>query len=415
MPKSLLAGSLIAVLVPVAVAAIYGIIRRRTNIKRLKTPTYSTLRRNSTSQSNFIVVEEKASNAKLIPHTQVMGTWTSLGLEQPLVIAMVGLPARGKSYIVKMLMRYLKWNGYDAEVFNVGSYRRQRGLASADASFFNASNEDAQKMREQLAMHVLDSLYQWLHEPVENSKGRVGIFDATNTTRSRRLALAERARRENVFLLFVESICDDEAVLQRNYSLKLNNDDYKKVDAKTAMKDFIERVAAYEKVYETIQDDEDNNQVSYIKLINVGQKVITRNCTGYVPSQVAFYLQNIHILPRKIYLSLNSEVMSNDVSSPGAGSVASSLLSGPQHSRLSEAGLAYSLDLAKYIYSRQETVTDLSKAVFVLAGTTSVHAETILHLRNLFPCFTTTLLNDLRVGEIQVKDDWQVGAPNAEM
>jgi hypothetical protein len=36
----------------------------------------------------------------------------------------------------------------------------------------------------------------------------------------------------------------------------------------------------------------------------VGQKVITRNCHGYLPSQVAFYLQNVQIEPRKIYLSL---------------------------------------------------------------------------------------------------------------
>ena len=30
----------------------------------------------------------------------------------------------------------------------------------------------------------------------------------------------------------------------------------------------------------------------------MGEKVITRNCTGYLPSQVALYLQNIHIQPR---------------------------------------------------------------------------------------------------------------------
>ena len=112
----------------------------------------------------------------------------------------------------------------------------------------------------------------------------------------------------------------------------------------------------------------------------MGQKVITRNCTGYLPSQVAFYLQNIHILPRRIYLSLNSEV-------------------DPITSRLTEAGLSYSLELAKYIYARQETVTDLSKDVFVLAGTTDVHAETILHLRNIFPCYHTTLLNEIRAGD----------------
>ena len=69
-------------------------------------------------------------------------------------------------------------------------------------------------------------MYEWLHEKSEGG-GRVAIFDATNTTISRRLILAQRARKENVYLLFVESICDDEEVLNRNYDLKLQNDDYK--------------------------------------------------------------------------------------------------------------------------------------------------------------------------------------------
>lgn len=70
-----------------------------------------------------------------------------------------------------------------------------------------------------------ESMYEWLHGKAEG--GRVAIFDATNTTIARRLALAQRARKENVFLLFVESICDDEEVLNRNYELKLQNEDYK--------------------------------------------------------------------------------------------------------------------------------------------------------------------------------------------
>ena len=69
-------------------------------------------------------------------------------------------------------------------------------------------------------------MYEWLHTKSETG-GRVAIFDATNTTIHRRLILAQRARKENVYLLFVESICDDEEVLNRNYDLKLQNDDYK--------------------------------------------------------------------------------------------------------------------------------------------------------------------------------------------
>src|SRR5690348_10213094 len=41
-----------------------------------------------------------------------------------LVIVMVGLPARGKSYISKKLARYLNWLQYNTRVFNAGERRR---------------------------------------------------------------------------------------------------------------------------------------------------------------------------------------------------------------------------------------------------------------------------------------------------
>lgn len=173
----------------------------------------------------------------------------ALGLEEPLVIAMVGLPARGKSYLVKMLMRYLNWTGYECAVFNVGSYRRHVGLASQTSEFFDTSNANANKIREELALSVQDSMYSWLREP-NAKKGRVAIFDATNTTVHRRQLLSQRARAEKASLLYVESICDDQEVLHRNYDLKLQNDDYKNMDPVKAKADFIARVKAYEKVYE---------------------------------------------------------------------------------------------------------------------------------------------------------------------
>lgn len=37
---------------------------------------------------------------------------------------MVGLPARGKSYITKKLQRYLSWQQHDVRIFNVGNRRR---------------------------------------------------------------------------------------------------------------------------------------------------------------------------------------------------------------------------------------------------------------------------------------------------
>jgi hypothetical protein len=87
--------------------------------------------RSSSFRKKYTVVEEdKWSSMKgAVVEKGDAGSLNSLGLEQPLVIAMVGLPARGKSYIVKMLIRYLTWIGFETEVFNVGSYRRKIGLA----------------------------------------------------------------------------------------------------------------------------------------------------------------------------------------------------------------------------------------------------------------------------------------------
>ena len=41
------------------------------------------------------------------------------------VVVMVGLPARGKSYIARQLSKYLNWLGVDTELFNAGEYRRK--------------------------------------------------------------------------------------------------------------------------------------------------------------------------------------------------------------------------------------------------------------------------------------------------
>lgn len=60
-----------------------------------------------------------------------------------------------------MIIRYLRWIGFEAEVFNVGSYRRKMGLAGIDATYFSEGKE-ASENREQLAMAVQEMMYEWL-------------------------------------------------------------------------------------------------------------------------------------------------------------------------------------------------------------------------------------------------------------
>jgi 6-phosphofructo-2-kinase len=185
-----------------------------------------------------------------------------------LVVIMVGLPARGKSYITKKIQRYLSWQQHECRIFNVGNRRRVAAgassgpaatspksparstmlarsvtgvidgptqaahillngvdplkertrltkLPSADtmeqsAEFFDPSNEKASRIREQVAMSTLDELLDFLL----NQGGSVGILDATNSTLERRKLLFKhiKEREPKLGILFIESVCEDAKV-----------------------------------------------------------------------------------------------------------------------------------------------------------------------------------------------------------
>ncbi|KAL2370702.1 6-phosphofructo-2-kinase [Blastomyces gilchristii SLH14081] len=59
-----------------------------------------------------------------------------------LVIVMVGLPARGKSYITKKLARYLNWMQHDTKIFNVGERRRVAAGGSVPSAGRSSIFED---------------------------------------------------------------------------------------------------------------------------------------------------------------------------------------------------------------------------------------------------------------------------------
>lgn len=79
--------------------------------------------------ADHIVALEKSDKGALIDHPRRQALKTDFvgfsTMQRKLILVMVGLPARGKSYIVKMLIRYLTWTGIHAKVFNVGEFRRK--------------------------------------------------------------------------------------------------------------------------------------------------------------------------------------------------------------------------------------------------------------------------------------------------
>ncbi|RHY05848.1 hypothetical protein DYB25_008631 [Aphanomyces astaci] len=220
---------------------------------------------------------------------------------QRLVLVMVGLPARGKSFVVRKLTKYCQWLNLPTQIFNAGDYRRKASLTGADASFFDPNNAEAKRLRDALAMAAVANLIQWLEEG-----GQVAVLDATNTTKERRALVWDKFKHlENTQVMHIELVCDNPSLLEANYlrssdvvvlatnpSLsydmirKLKNEDYDGMDPQVALNDFRQRVAKYEKVYETVQDSENDGTVCYCKVYNV-QTII---------------LPNIHVHPRKIWL-----------------------------------------------------------------------------------------------------------------
>ena len=77
-----------------------------------------------------------------------------------LVIIMVGMPARGKSYITKKIQRYLSWQQHDARIFNVGNRRRIAAGMKPKSGTTAASDPNGVDSRLQAATVLLNGVAQ---------------------------------------------------------------------------------------------------------------------------------------------------------------------------------------------------------------------------------------------------------------
>lgn len=219
-------------------------------------------------------------------------------LDRPLVLVMVGLPARGKSTIARKMAWYLRWIGVEARIFNVGSYRRERLGPGQAASFFDPENPEGAAARAAMAAAALHDLLAWL------GPGRVALYDATNGTRARRARLRDAVERQGGDVLFVVSECADDAIVDANIrQTKLRSPDYAQVDETDAAADFRARIAHYQRGWE----DVDERDGSFVRLVDVGRRVEIHRVSGWLPSRLVFLLMNLHIAPRNLWLLRHGE------------------------------------------------------------------------------------------------------------
>ncbi|XP_057987570.1 6-phosphofructo-2-kinase/fructose-2,6-bisphosphatase isoform X3 [Hevea brasiliensis] len=254
--------------------------------------------------------------------------------DRHLAIVLVGLPARGKTFTAAKLTRYLRWLGHDTKHFNVGKYRRLKHGANQSADFFRGDNPEGMEARNEVAALAMDDMTTWMQEG-----GQVGIFDATNSTRSRRNMLMKMAEGK-CKIIFLETICNDERIIERNIRLKIQQSpDYaEQPDYEAGYQDFKDRLANYEKVYEPVEEG------SYIKMIDMvsghGGQIQVNNISGYLPGRIVFFLVNTHLTPRPILLTRHGESRDNVRGRIGGDTV------------LSDAGEIYAKKLANFVEKR---------------------------------------------------------------
>ncbi|KAF1771886.1 Histidine phosphatase superfamily [Phytophthora cactorum] len=224
-----------------------------------------------------------------------------------LVLVMVGLPARGKSFIAKKLWKFFCWKGLKCEVFNVGQLRRAKSSgAKQDHSFFDPNNAKAKEEREMLAFESLKQVQRWFIGENGEKGGDVAVFDATNTTKTRRKMLRDtfsafaEEHKTSVHVVFVESICTSEAVINANIKQKVESSpDYRNMPEEEAFADLKQRLKNYEAAYEALEDEED---CSYIKLFDMQSKVHAKGIYGHVAKSILPYMMSFHIEHRPIWL-----------------------------------------------------------------------------------------------------------------
>uniref|UniRef100_A0A8C3XIF6 6-phosphofructo-2-kinase/fructose-2,6-bisphosphatase 2 n=1 Tax=Chelydra serpentina TaxID=8475 RepID=A0A8C3XIF6_CHESE len=265
-------------------------------------------------QNNNSNQENKTANMRV---SEKKCSWASYMTNSPTLIVMIGLPARGKTYMSKKLTRYLNWIGVPTKVFNLGVYRREAVQSYKSYNFFRHDNKEAMKIRKQCALVALEDVKAYITEEC----GQIAVFDATNTTRERRDLILNFAKENAYKVFFVESVCDDPEVIAANIlEVKVSSPDYPEINREYVMDDFLKRIECYKVTYQPLDPDNYDQDLSFIKVINVGQRFLVNRVRDYIQSKIVYYLMNIHVQPRTIYLCRHGESDFNLVGKIGGDS-----------------------------------------------------------------------------------------------
>ncbi|MBF0482224.1 MAG: histidine phosphatase family protein [Desulfovibrionaceae bacterium] len=171
-------------------------------------------------------------------------------LEGKLCLAMVGLPAMGKSTVALRIAETLEAEGVGVRIFNNGDVRRRmlRGQDTAGPGFYDPANSQACAQRENIAKASIGEAREFLA-----ARGEVAILDATNLTRARRRLILDNFADTRV--LFVSCVNDDPELMHASILRKTKLPEFSHLTEREAYDAFCERIGYYRSIAQPLADE----------------------------------------------------------------------------------------------------------------------------------------------------------------
>jgi broad specificity phosphatase PhoE/predicted kinase len=202
--------------------------------------------------------------------------------DEKLYIALVGLPARGKSTLGLRLKEALRRDNIPTRIFNNGNLRRAYRPAeqTSCAEYYSPHNESAMAERDNFARMNMERARNYLA-----GSGQVAILDAANVSRSRRTGI--EAFLDDHPVLFIECVNDDEEILALSIEEKTRLPEFGRLKAGRAAAEFKKRIDYYQMAYQPLKTER-----NYICLDSLQNRIVGEKHTDAMPlyAQLRDYL-----------------------------------------------------------------------------------------------------------------------------
>lgn len=270
--------------------------------------------------------------------------------EENLVVVMVGLPGRGKTYIAQHIQRYFLWNHYRCNIMTHQSLRKK--ATGTTASYPEHIPDAEERVAALLASEVSDYFA---------SGGDVVIVDGTHSTPVRRQSIREALMVATGLpskqIIFVEVYSNDMELIMSNV-LRAKHATVN--HSATFVEDYLENMRQHERVYRTLTSHSDA-ELSFVRIDNQTTYDVHR-VEGWLQSRLAYMLHNLRHTPQALYLTRSGEY--EDLVSGRIGG----------NSRLTKRGEAYSRALYEFMR------TEMGATPFVVMSSCATRCtQTVRH------------------------------------